>query len=254
MPASKTSGHRHPQPVVDASFALHVAASPAAVGGRGRLAIAWPRIPQSRHQAAAGNNPPDRAAPRADRRLLKLDLDAHQTGPLRPRRRGARALGAGWHAPGPRLAGTCTPPGSAWPGHGRLQRPGHERSLGSEPGAHCTSTCASPASTPPANRAAAARRLRAGKQSGAPPDGQRRPHGQHHLAWRAEGGWGCWGNVAGPAGRRRPEQPRHRAIQFARPGPPSRWRPAHGKIGPLRLAGNPLDWQATWKPRPTTGN
>ena len=53
------------------------------------------------------------------------------------------------------------------------------------------------------------------------------------------------GQRGGPAGRRRPEQPRHRAQHpVARPGPialaASAWQ-----IGPLRLAGNPLDWQAT---------
>jgi translocation and assembly module TamB len=55
--------------------------------------------------------------------------------------------------------------------------------------------------------------------------------------------------VERPAGRRRPEQPdTARNIQLLAPAPitlaASAWQ-----IGPLRLAGNPLDWQATVQAR-----
>jgi translocation and assembly module TamB len=60
--------------------------------------------------------------------------------------------------------------------------------------------------------------------------------------------------VERPAGRRRPEQPdTARNIQLLAPAPitlaASAWQ-----VGPLRLAGNPLDWQATVRPgrRPAT--
>jgi translocation and assembly module TamB len=80
----KASGHLAPQPVVDASFALHDSrVSGQAVSGQGQLAIAWPRIPRADIELAAGNNRlTAHGAYGQAGDLLKLDLDAPQLAPF----------------------------------------------------------------------------------------------------------------------------------------------------------------------------
>ena len=246
----KASGHLAPQPVVDASFALHDSrVSGQAVSGQGQLAIAWPRIPRADIELAAGNNRlTAHGAYGQAGDLLKLDLDAPQLAPF--------GLDGGvqghWELSGtpqaPRLAGTLQAARLGWPGHGRLQGLALTAALGSEPGAplHLDLRIAQ------LDSAEQAGLLRALRLQG---EGSKQAHrltasadiaGQHHLAWRAEGGWDAaratWSGRLADAGLSSPDTARN--IQLLAPAPialaASAWQ-----IGPLRLAGNPLDWQAT---------
>jgi translocation and assembly module TamB len=250
----KASGHLAAQPVVDASFALHDSrVAGQAVSGQGQLAIAWPRIPRADIELAAGNNRlTARGAYGQAGDLLKLDIDAPQLAPF--------GLDGGvqghWELAGtpqqPRLSGTLHAARLGWPGHGRVSGLALTAALGSEPAA-------------PLQLDLRIANLDSAEQAGLlrglliQGEGSNQAHrltasadlaGKNHLALRAEGGWeaskATWSGRLAEAGLSSPDTSRN--VQLLAPAPitlaANAWQ-----VGPLRLAGNPLDWQATVQAR-----
>ena len=250
----KSSGHLAPHPVVDASFVLHDSrVSGQAVSGQGQLAIAWPRIPKADIELAAGNNRlTARGAYGQAGDLLKLDIDAPQLATF--------GLDGGlqghWELAGtpqqPRLSGTLHAARLGWPGHGRVNGLALTAALGSEPAA-------------PLQLDLRIANLDSAEQAGLlrglliQGEGSNQAHrlaasadlaDKSHLALRAEGGWDAttatWRGRLAEAGLSSPD--RSRNVQLLAPAPitlaANAWQ-----VGPLRLAGNPLDWQATVQAR-----
>lgn len=254
----KASGRLAPQPVVDAGFTLldsRVAGQ--AVSGQGQVAIAWPRIPKADIELAAGDNRlTARGAYGQAGDLLKLDLDAPQLAPF-----GLEGGVQGhWELNGtpqsPRLAGTLNATRLGWPGHGRLSGLALSAVFGSEPAAPLQLDL----SIAQVDSADQPGLLRAVRIQG---EGSNQAHrltaradvaGKNHLALLAEGGWEG-GNTGPPttwngrlAEARVDSSDSARNVRLLAPAPITLAAGAW-QLGPLRLGGNPLDWQATVQAR-----
>ncbi|MCG2576288.1 translocation/assembly module TamB domain-containing protein [Dechloromonas sp. XY25] len=246
----KASGRLAPQPVVDAGFVLvdsRVSGQP--VSGQGQLAVAWPRIPKADLELAAGDNRlTARGAYGQAGDLLKLDIDAPQLAPfgLEGSVQGHWELSGTPHSP--RLAGTLNAGKLGWPGHGRLNGLSLDAAFGSEPAAplHIDLSIAQVDSIDQPGL------LRAVRIQG---DGSNQAHrltasadvaGKNHLALLAEGGWDStktsWNGRLAEA--RLDSADSARNVRLLAPAPITLAATAW-QLGPLRLGGNPLDWQAT---------
>lgn len=246
----QASGRLAPQPVVDAGFTLQESRiAGQAVGGRGQLAIAWPRIPQADIELSAGSNRlTARGAYGQAGDVLKLDIDARQLAPF-----GLEGGVQGhWELAGtpqaPVLNGKLQADKLGWPGHGRVHGLKLSATLGSE--------AASPlaldlgiAALDSAEQPLLARDLRLrgeGSNQAHRLTAQADIAGPNRLALAASGGWNSahstWSGRLDEA--RLDGSDKARNVRLLAPAPvllsASAWQ-----LGPLRLGGDPLDWQAT---------
>lgn len=246
----KASGRLAPQPVVDAGFTLQDSRiAGQAVSGRGQLTVAWPRIPQADIELAAGNNrlTAQGAYGQAGDRL-KLDIDARQLAPfgLEGGVQGHWELGGTPQAPV--LSGALQADKLGWPGHGRV----HGLKLSATLGSAAASPLALDLSVAALDSADQPALLRALRLRG---EGSNQAHrltaqadiaGPNRLALAAAGGWNsarsAWSGQLDEA--RLDSSDNARNVRLLAPAPlllsASAWQ-----LGPLRLGGDPLDWQAT---------
>lgn len=246
----KASGHLAPQALVDAGFTLfdsRIAGQP--VSGQGQLSIAWPRVPKADVELLAGSNRLTiRGGYGQDGDLLKLDLDAPQLAPF--------GLDGGiqghWELAGapkhPRLAGTLTADKFGWPGHGRVSGLALTAAFGSAPDAPLQLDL-SIASLDSAEQPGLLRRVRAqgeGSTSTHHLTAHAEVAGKNQLSLLADGGWeGASATWSGRLTEARVDSAdTSRNVRLLTPAPivlaANAWQ-----VGPLRLGGNPLDWEAT---------
>lgn len=246
----QASGRLAPQAVVDAGFTLQDSRiAGQSVSGRGQLAIAWPRIPRADIELLAGNNRlTAQGAYGQAGDLLKLDIDARQLAPF-----GLEGGVQGhWELSGtpqaPILSGSLQADRLGWPGHGRLNGLKLSATLGSD----ASSPLALDLSVAALDSADQPALLRALRLRG---EGNKLAHrltaqtdiaGQNRLVLAVAGGWNdtraTWSGQLDEA--RLDSGDPARNIRLRAPAPlllsATAWR-----IGPLRLGGDPLDWQAT---------
>lgn len=250
----QASGRLAPQPVVDAGFSLQDSRiAGQAIGGRGQLSVAWPRIPQADIELTAGSNRlTARGAYGQASDLLKLDIDARQLAPF--------GLEGGiqghWELAGtpqaPVLSGSLQADRLGWPGHGRVNGLKLSATLGGE----ASSPLALDLSIATLDSADQPTLLRGLRLQG---EGSNQTHrltaqadiaGQHRFSLAAAGGWNSarstWSGQLDTA--RLDSSDSARNVRLLAPAPlllsASTWQ-----IGPLRLGGAPLDWQATLQAR-----
>lgn len=244
------SGRLTPQAVVDAAFTLQDSQlAGQALNGRGQLNIAWPRIPRADIELAAGDNrlavhgaygqPGDR---------IRFTLDAP--------RLAAFGLEGGLHGQGevagaaqqPQLNATLRAERLGWPGRGRLNGLTLEAELGSAAAAPLRLDLAV-ASLDLPDQPGLLRAIRLlGEGSNLAHRLSARADLAHRdqLALRLDGGWnpttGIWSGQLGEARLSSPDPARN--VRLLAPAPLT-LAATHWQAGPLRLAGDPLDWQAT---------
>jgi translocation and assembly module TamB len=250
----KASGRLAPEPVIDAGFILQdsrIGKQP--VSGRGQLAIAWPRIPKADIELAAGNNRlTARGAYGQAGDLLTVDIDARQLAAvgLEGGVLGHWELGGSPQAP--RLSGTLNADKLGWPGRARVSGLTLDAALGNE-------------ATSPLRLDLAVASLDTPDQPGLlrgfllRGEGSNQVHrltvqadvvGNNRLSLVVAGGWdflhASWRGRLDEA--RLDSADTARNIRLLAPAAlllsGQTWQ-----AGPLRLAGNPLDWQATLQAR-----
>ena len=246
----KASGRLAPEPVIEAGFTLQdsrIGRQP--VSGQGQLAIAWPRIPKADIELAAGNNRlTARGAYGQAGDLLTIDIDARQLAPfgLEGGVLGRWELGGTPQAP--RLSGKLNADRLGWPGRGRVSGFTLDAALGNEAASPLRLDLAiASLDTPDQPGLLRGFRLRG--------EGSNQTHrltaqadiaGQNRLSLAAAGGWdfplATWRGQIDEA--RLDSTDSARNIRLLAPAPlalsAQSWQ-----AGPLRLAGSPLDWQAT---------
>jgi translocation and assembly module TamB len=246
----KAAGRLSPQPVAEASFVLQdsrLAGQP--LNGEGQLSIAWPRIPRLAIQLAAGANrlsaqgafgqagdrlTVDVTAPQLDPYGLEGGLDGH--------------LELSGLSGSPRLAASLNAARLGLPGTVRLSG----LSLKAELGGAANSPLAlrldiAVLDTPEQPGLARALQLLG--------EGSNQAHrlsasaelaGDHRLQLAAEGGLSAertsWQGKLSEARLNGPDPARH--VALAAPAP-LQLAATGWSLGPARLAGDPLDWQAT---------
>lgn len=244
------SGRLAPQPVVDAAFTLQDSQlAGQALSGQGQLNIAWPRIPKADIELAAGGNrlsiqgafglPGDRIrfaidAPRLA--ALGLEGDLHGQGEV---------AGA---AQQPQISATLRAERLGWPGRGWLNGLALDAELGSTTASPLRLDLAVASLDLPDQPGL----LRAIHLQG---EGSNQAHrlsaraeiaNRDQLALRFEGGWSAttatWSGQLGEARLSSPEPARN--ARLLAPAPLI-LAATHWQAGPLRLAGDPLDWRAT---------
>lgn len=246
----QASGRLAPQPVVDAGISLQDSRiGGQSVSGRGQLSVAWPRIPQADIELTAGDNRlTARGAYGQAGDLLKLDIDARQLATF-----GLEGGVQGhWELAGtpqaPVLSGSLQADRLGWPGHGRA----HGLKLSATLGSEATSPLALDLSIATVDSADQPALLRGLRLLG---EGSNQTHrltvqadiaGQNRFSLAAAGGWNSarstWSGQLDSA--RLDSSDSARNVRLLAPAPmllsASTWQ-----IGPLRLGGAPLDWQAT---------
>lgn len=260
LPASQinarltASGRLLPEPVVDAGFTLHDSrVADQTISGRGQVAVAWPRIPRADIELKAGAN---RLTARgaygqaADR--LQIDIDAPQLATF-----GLEgALQGHWEVSGtpqnPRLNGSLNANKLGWPGLGRLQGVALTVGLGRVAEAPLQFDLSVAAlDTPEQPGLLRSLRIQA--------DGSNQAHrltaradvaGKNQLSLLAEGGWdvsrAAWNGRLADARLNGSDKARN--VRLLAPAPLSLAGSAW-QVGPLKLAGDPLDWQASIQAR-----
>jgi translocation and assembly module TamB len=244
------SGRLAPQPVVDAAFTLQDSQlAGQALSGQGQLNIAWPRIPKADIELSAGGNhltvqgaygqPGDRIrfaidAPRLA--AVGLEGDLHGRGEV---------AGA---AQQPRLNATLRAERLGWPGRGRLNGLALDAELGSAAASPLRLDLAV-ASLDLPDQAGLLRAIRLqgeGSNQAHHLSAQAEIANRDQLALRIEGGWNTttatWSGQLGEARLSSPEPARN--ARLLAPAPLI-LAATHWQAGPLRLAGDPLDWRAT---------
>ncbi len=244
------SGRLAPQPVVDAAFTLQDSQlAGQALSGQGQLNIAWPRIPKADIELAAGGNrltvqgaygqPGDRIrfaidAPRLA--AVGLEGDLHGQGEV---------AGA---AQRPRLNATLRAERLGWPGRGRLNGLALDAELGSAAASPLRFDLAV-ASLDLPDQPGLLRVIRLqceGSNQAHHLSAQAEIANRDQLALRFEGGWSAttatWSGQLGEARLSSPEPARN--ARLLAPAPLI-LAATHWQAGPLRLAGDPLDWRAT---------
>ena len=246
----KADGRLAPQAVVDASFALRdsrFAGQP--LSGEAQLAIAWPRIPRVELRLTAGaNRLSAQGAFGQPGDTLRLDIEAPQLAPYGLEGGLAGHFELSGSARSPRLAGTLNAPRLGLPGVARL----NDLSLQAAGGGEATSPLSlqldiARLDTPEQPGLLRGLRLQAaGSQQSHRLTAGAELAGNNRLTLAAEGGLGgkpfLWQGQLNEARLDGSDPSRH--VRLAAPAPvrlaASSWR-----IGPARLTGEPLDWQAT---------
>lgn len=244
------SGRLAPQALLDAAFTLRDSQlAGQALHGRGQLNIAWPRIPRADIELAAGGNrlavqgaygqPGDR---------IRFTLDAPHLAAL--------GLEGGLQGQGelsgaaqqPQLSASLRAERLGWPGRGRLSDVTLTAELGRAARAPLRLDLAIGRLDLPDQPGL----LRAIRLQG---EGSNQAHRlslradlahREQLALRLDGAWNAstaiWSGQLGEARLSSPEAARN--VRLLAPAPLT-LAATHWQAGPLRLAGDPLDWQAT---------
>jgi translocation and assembly module TamB len=246
----KADGKLSPQPVAEASFVLQdsrLAGQP--LSGEGRLAIAWPRIPRLDIRLAAGaNRLTAQGAFGQPGDTLTVDVAAPQLGPYGLEGGIDGRLELSGKPDNPRLGISAEAARLGWPGVVRLSG----LSLKAELGSAANSPLAlrldvATVDTPEQPGLARAFHLQG--------EGSNQAHrlsasaelaGDSRLNVVAEGGLSAdrtsWQGTLSEARLNGPDSSRN--IVLAAPAP-LKLAATGWSLGPARLAGNPLDWQAT---------
>ena len=246
----KASGRLAPQPLVDAAFTLQDSRlAGQALSGRGQLNIAWPRIPQADIELAAGGNRLSvKGAYGQPGDVIRFDLDAPQLAAigLDGGVQGHGELAGATNAP--RLSATLKADKLGWPGHGRLNGLSLDAELGSAANAPLRLDLVI-ANLDSADQPGLLRSVRIqgdGSQQAHRLSAQGDIAGKNHLTLLATGGWNSaratWTGQLAEARLDSPDSARN--AQLLAPAPITLAAQAW-QFGPLRLAGQPLDWQAT---------
>jgi len=246
----KAAGRLAPQAVVDASFTLQdsrLAGQPLA--GNGQVSIAWPRIPRADIQLAAGaNRLSARGAFGHPGDLLSLEIDAPQLAPY------GLEGGLGGHfdltggAQGPRLAGTLNAARLGLPGVFRLSDLRLKSEGGSEPGSPLLIELnIASLDTPDQPGLLKALQLQGkGTNQAHHLNASAEVAGKNRLVLAADGSLGndhgTWQGRLLEAGMDSADQSRN--FRLSAPAP-IKLTATGWSIGPIQLAGDPLDWQAT---------
>lgn len=250
----QANGRLAPQPLVDASFTLQDSRlAGQALSGHGQLNLAWPRIPKADIELAAGANRLSiRGAYGQPGDLIRFALDAPQLAAigLDGGVQGRGEITGAAHAP--RLIATLKADKLGWPGHGRLSGLSLDAELGSEANAPLRLDL-SIANLDTADQPGLLRGIRIqgeGNQQAHRLSAQAQVAGKNHLLLLATGNWNSvqstWTGQLTEARLDSPDSARNAQLLAAAPITlaASAWQ-----LGPLRLAGKPLDWQATLQAR-----
>ena len=246
----KARGQLAPQPVVDASFTLQdsrLAGQP--LSGQGQIRVDWPRIPLADIQIASGaNRLTAHGAYGQPGDLLSLAVDAPQLAPygLEGGLSGRFELTGG--AQGPRLTGTLNAARLGLPGAFRL----NDLSLKSEGGSEAASPLAldiniASIDTPDQPGLVKALRVQgSGTNQSHHLNASAELAGKNRLTLAADGGLAAdqmaWQGSLLEARLNSTDQSRN--FRLSAPAP-IRLAATSWNVGPVRLAGDPLDWQAT---------
>ncbi|MBL8428279.1 MAG: translocation/assembly module TamB domain-containing protein [Dechloromonas sp.] len=246
----KADGRLDPRAVVDASFTLkdsRVANQP--LTGQGTLAIDWPRIPRADVQLLAGaNRLSAKGAFGQPGDTLNLDIDAPQLAPYGLDGGLSGRIDLTGSVQNPRLAGQLNAARLGKPGVARLNGLSLKADVGGETSSPLTLDIAIAAIDTP-DQAGLLRNVRLHG------DGSNQAHtltasaelaGNNQLSLAADGGvsadFNHWQGRLLDAKLTSPDTSRN--VRLAAPTPLN-LAGAGWSIGPAKLMGDPLDWQAT---------
>jgi translocation and assembly module TamB len=246
----QASGHLLPQPVMAAEFTLQESRiSGQTVTGQGQVDIAWPRIPKAELTLLAGSNrlAAQGAYGRADDRI-KIDIDAPKLAEF-----GLEGgLRGHWEVFGTpsafRLSGSLQADRLGWPGQGRLSGMTLDAAFGNDANAPLQ-LALSIANLDLPNQPGLIRALNlrgSGNNQSHRLSVEADVSGKNHLTLQSEGRWEAatsfWQGQMTDV--RMESKDSSRNFQLIAPAQlalsANSWQ-----FGLLRLAGNPLDWQAT---------
>lgn len=246
----KASGQLAAQPTIDGSFTLkdsRLAGQP--LSGQGQIRVAWPRIPQADIQLASGvNRLTAHGAYGQPGDLLSVQIEAPQLAPYGLEGGLSSRFDLTGGAQNPRLAGTLNAARLGLPGVIRL----NDLSLKSEAGSEASSPLLLDINIASIDMPDQPRLLKVIRFQG---NGTNQSHqlnasaevaGKNRLTLAAEGGLGSdystWQGKLLEARLNSTDQARN--FRLDAPAP-IKLAATGWSIGPIRLAGDPLDWQAT---------
>ncbi len=246
----KADGKLSPQPVAEANFVLQdsrLAGQP--LSGEGRLTVAWPRIPRLDIRLAAGaNRLSAQGAFGQPGDTLAVDINAPQLGPYGLEGGIDGRLELSGKPDNPRLSVSADAARLGWPGIVRLSGLSLKAEFGSAPSSPLALRLDVAAlETPEQPGLARALHLQgAGNTQAHRLSASAELAGDQRLSVVAEGGLAddrtTWQGRLGEARLNSPDSSRN--IVLAAPAP-LKLAATGWSLGPARLSGDPLDWQAS---------